>query len=70
VRPDNGYLVELSRKDRDDLAEHQRNAEIIQRPDRPSKEKADFKDVQLDKALEYLRGQIKTAAKSSPKKEG
>jgi carboxyl-terminal processing protease len=70
VRPDKGWLVELSRKERDDLYEHQRNAETIPRPDKPLvEEKTDFKDVQLDKALDYLRGQIKTAA-ATPKKAG
>jgi carboxyl-terminal processing protease len=71
VRPDKGYLVELSRKERDDLYEHQRNAETIPRPDKPPvEEKTEFKDVQLDKALEYLRGQIKMAAATSTKKAG
>jgi carboxyl-terminal processing protease len=71
VMPDKGYLVKLSRKERDELAEHQRNQEIIPRRDLPSeKEKSEFKDRQLEKALEYLRGQIKTAAKLSSKKAG
>jgi C-terminal peptidase prc len=69
VRPDAGFQVELSRKEREELAEHQRNTEIIPRPDRPTKE-TDFKDVQLEKALEYLRGQIKTAADLPSKKAG
>jgi carboxyl-terminal processing protease len=69
VRPDKGYLVELSRKDREDLFEHQRNSEIIPRPDKPGP-KDDFKDVQLEKALDYLRGQIKTAAQTPTKKAG
>lgn len=70
VRPDKVYKVELSRKEREDLFDHQRNAEIINPPGKESKEKAAFKDVQLDKALEYLHGQIKTAAQLPPKKEG
>jgi C-terminal peptidase prc len=71
VRPDKGWLVELSRKERDDLFEHQRNAETIPRPDKPlPEEKTDFKDVQLEKALEYLRGQIKMAAATPTKKAG
>jgi C-terminal peptidase prc len=70
VRPDKGYLVELSRKEREDLAEHQRNSEIIYPAGKAPKEKTEFKDVQLEKALEYLRGQIKTAAQLPPKKAG
>jgi C-terminal peptidase prc len=71
VRPDPGFEVKLSPKERDDLAEHQRNSEIIQRKDRPATEaKSDFKDRQLDVALEYLRTQIKTAARNPSKKAG
>jgi C-terminal peptidase prc len=56
VKPDSGYNIELSRKEREDLAEAQKNSEIIPRRDRPAKEpKTDFKDRQLDTALKYLR---------------
>jgi C-terminal peptidase prc len=71
VRPDKGYEVKLSRKERDDLAEYQRDVEMIPRRDLPPKEvKAPFKDTQLDTALEYLRSQIKMASKLQPKKAG
>ncbi|MBY0521782.1 MAG: caspase family protein [Gemmataceae bacterium] len=70
VRPDKGYEVKLSRKDRDDLMEFQRDAEIIPRRDIPAKEPKQFKDRQLESALEYLRGQIKMASKTEPKKAG
>jgi C-terminal peptidase prc len=71
VRPDKGYLVKLSPKEREELGEHQRNAEIIApRGEAPATEKTEFKDVQLEKALEYLRGQIKTAAQAAQKKAG
>lgn len=61
--------VKLSGKEREDLAEAQHNAEVIPRRDRPAKEtKPEFKDRQLDEALEYLRDQIKTAAKLPPRK--
>ena len=71
VRPDKGYLVKLSPKEREELGEHQRNAEIIApRGEAPATEKTEFKDVQLEKALEYLRGQIKTAAQLPAKKAG
>ncbi len=56
VTPDKGFLVELTRKEREDLAEHQRNTEIIPRRDMPTKEKpTEFKDRQLEVALKYLR---------------
>jgi C-terminal peptidase prc len=71
VRPDKDFQVDLTRKEEDDLFEHQRNSEIIQRPDKPAPDpKEKFKDVQLEKALEYLRGQIKTAQQPKDKKEG
>lgn len=53
-------VLKLSPKERDDLAEHQRDTEIIPRRDAPPKEaKPEFKDKQLDKAMDYLRSQIK-----------
>jgi C-terminal peptidase prc len=68
VMPDR--LIKLAPKDRENLAEAHHNAEIIQRKDRPRKvAKPDFKDRQLDAALEYLRGQIKTAARTPDDKE-
>jgi C-terminal peptidase prc len=66
VTPD--VVVKMSRKDREDLAEHQHDAEIITRKDRPGKKK-DFKDRQLESALDYLRGQIKTASRVPPRKD-
>jgi carboxyl-terminal processing protease len=70
VRPDKGYLVKLSAKEHDDLEESQRNADIILPKGKGSKEKSEFKDVQLEKGLEYLRDQIKTAAQLPNKKDG
>ncbi len=60
--------IKLNRKERDDLAEYQRDLEIIQRKDkdRPAPKeptKPEFKDRQLEAALEYLRGQLKVADK-------
>jgi C-terminal peptidase prc len=60
VMPDK--TVKLTAKEREDLAEYQRNAEIIERGNRRVKEKTEFKDRQLDAAVQYLRGQIKMAA--------
>jgi C-terminal peptidase prc len=76
VRPDKGYLVKLSEKEHDDLQDFQHNQEIIPRRDRPVKdkekeEKSDFRDRQLEKGLDYLRGLIKaTASRTSAKKAG
>jgi C-terminal peptidase prc len=71
VTPDKGFVVEMSHKERDDLGEYQRNLEIIPRKDKQTKDpKADFKDRQLDKALDYLRDQIKTASRVPAKKAG
>ena len=70
-------MVKLSEKDRDDLQDFMHNQEIIQRRDRPAKdkekeekEKGDFRDRQLEKGLDYLRGLIKTASRTSAKKAG
>ena len=77
VHPDKGYIVKLNEKERDDLQDYQHNQEIIQRRDRPEKakekeekEKAEFRDRQLEKGLDYLRGLIKTASRTSAKKAG
>jgi C-terminal peptidase prc len=67
VTPD--VLIKISRKEREDLTEYQHDAEIIIRKDHPGKKK-EFKDRQLEAALEYLRGQIKTASRApSPRKD-
>jgi C-terminal peptidase prc len=70
VRPDKDFAVPLSRKDRYDLDEHLRDAEVIRQPDKPAPAKSEFKDTQLERALEYLHSQINTAAKAEPKKAG
>src|SRR5207302_5697445 len=71
VIPNPGFTLNLSDKDRDQLYEYQHESEIIPRRDlKPKEKKTDFKDKQLEMALEYLRGQIKTAAKSTTKRAG
>jgi C-terminal peptidase prc len=67
VMPDKDFHIKLTPKERDDLAEFQRDVEIIgaTKPAKP-----DFKDKQLDNALEYLRGQIKTVSRAPAKKAG
>ncbi len=68
VRPD--IEVKLSAKETDDLEEAQKESEIIYPKDHVGKKPANnFKDRQLDKALDYLRGQIKLADKVRNRKE-
>jgi C-terminal peptidase prc len=65
-------VIALSRAEREELYEHQHNREVIQPKDKPpsTEDQVEFKDKQLDAALEYLRGQIKLADKVSVKKAG
>ena len=72
VTPDKGYLLKLENRERDQLQKAQHDSEIIPRRDVPPKEEAknDFKDRQLESALQYLRGQIKTASRAQTKKAG
>jgi C-terminal peptidase prc len=59
VTPDPSYIIKLSRKERDDLQEHLFKIERIARKDKPAMENKEFKDRQLDTALEYLRTRVK-----------
>jgi C-terminal peptidase prc len=61
VKPDK--VLELSRKEREDLYEYLHNTEIIPRRDRPAKPKKspEFKDRQLDMALKYLREELRAS---------
>jgi C-terminal peptidase prc len=68
VRPEKEFTLKMSRQERDDLFEHLRDREIIPRRDVPAKETKEYKDKQLDMALEYLRGQIKVGIAPTPKK--
>ncbi|MGE3806012.1 MAG: S41 family peptidase, partial [Gemmataceae bacterium] len=65
VTPD--VLVKLSRAERDQLAEYQLFTEVIQRTDIKPKTN-DFKDRQLETALEEIRNRIKLAAEQRLKK--
>jgi C-terminal peptidase prc len=67
VTPD--LAIKMSRKDREDLAEHQHDTEIILPKEGKPAKKKEFKDRQLEAALEYLRGQIKTASRVPPRKD-
>jgi C-terminal peptidase prc len=72
VIPDKNYVFKLTPKERDELEEHLRKLEVIPNRDAAAKDekKADFKDTQLDKALQYLRNQIKLAKRADVKKAG
>lgn len=70
VRPDPGFEIKISAKELNDLQDHQRDREIIHRPGYvpPADGKAEFKDRQLEAALEYLRAQIKSGTKVTLKR--
>jgi C-terminal peptidase prc len=69
VRPDKGYEVKLSRKEQEELLEHEEDVKVIPAPNRPGTvAKSEFKDRQLDKALEYLHEQIQKVARAESKK--
>lgn len=66
VSPNSGFALKLGVKELNDLQDFQRENEIIHQPGYKAPEsKADFKDRQLDMAIEYLRGQIRTAAQTT-----
>jgi C-terminal peptidase prc len=70
VRPDKGYELKLERAERDELFDRLYNWGNIARKDKIEKEpKKEFKDRQLEMALEYLRGQIKVSRGEKPEKE-
>ena len=72
VRPDKGYELKLDRAEKDELFERVYNWAVIPRRDVPPKEvKKEFKDKQLEMALDYLRGQIKVSRNDKePGKDG
>ena len=59
----------LSVKELYDLQDYQRDKEIIARPGTPPAV-VNFRDRQLDMALDYLRAQIKLTEKGNGKKAG
>ena len=71
VSPDKGYALNLGRAERDELEEYQSQSEHILPKGKPFKfSNPDFKDRQLDMALDYLKRQIKLYAKVQAKKPG
>jgi C-terminal peptidase prc len=64
VKPDEGFADPIPRATRDALFEQLRESEVIpNREAKPKEPKPPVKDEQLEKALAYLQGQIKTAQK-------
>jgi carboxyl-terminal processing protease len=63
VRPDKGYELKLDTTEENELFERLYNWQVIPRRDLPPTKEAEkrkeFKDRQLEMALDYLRGQIK-----------
>jgi C-terminal peptidase prc len=70
VLPSKGFEVKQTPRERGDLEEALREREIIARKDKPAPKetKTEFKDRQLEKALEYLREQIKISSRVQAKK--
>lgn len=69
VKPDVGYEVKLSREEKQDLADHFRDREIIGKKPDPKEDKP-FEDKQLEKALDYLKNQVKAAQGGPGRKAG
>jgi carboxyl-terminal processing protease len=60
VSPDEGFRIKLGRHEETDLFEHLRKQEIIPRRDLKENEPpSEFRDVQLERALEHARAQAK-----------
>jgi C-terminal peptidase prc len=66
VKPNEGLEVKLTREQLSDLADYFREREVI----KPQKEVKKVQDVQLDKAVEYLRSKIGAAAANTGKSPG
>jgi C-terminal peptidase prc len=64
VTPDRNFTIKLSRKEREELLERLRDAEIIHRPDRKPDLTSGWTDRQLARAVEYLRGRDDAALRS------
>jgi carboxyl-terminal processing protease len=68
VKPDPGFTIKISKKELNDLQDFQRAQEIIHRPGQtPAEPKVEFKDRQLEAALDYLRSQAKNGTKVTRK---
>ncbi len=64
VSPNKGYEVKFGREEKSDFREVMRDREIIPRKDaKDPPKKKEFKDTQLDKAVDYVKEQMKAAKK-------
>ena len=71
VKPNGGYEVELSREEKQDLAEYFRDREIISPKNAPAKpDDKPFDDKQLNKAIDYLKNQVKSVQGGPGRKAG
>jgi C-terminal peptidase prc len=70
VMPNTGFNLPLTVKEQYDLLDFQTEREYIQRPGRPSTVNNNFRDRQLDMALDYLRDRIKAVSQGTAKKAG
>jgi C-terminal peptidase prc len=74
VTPNRGYTIHLDDEEHAALMERQMDSEIIQRHDlaakKADKKTTEFKDRQLEKAVQYLRSQIRVADKVASKQAG
>jgi len=71
VTPNKGYEIKLSKKEENELFDHQRETEIIRGgtpPTTTGAAKTEFRDRQLDMAVQYLRDQIRTASRKDIKR--
>ncbi len=70
VVPNPGFEVKLSREERQELGEMLLDKEHIKRVTTEAPKKAPFKDLQLEKALEYLRKEISAKSGGFERKSG
>ncbi len=70
VTPDKDYIIKLTRTEREQLGDKLREwGNIPNREAKPKEPAKEFKDRQLDAALEYLRGQIKVSSNVPVRKQ-
>ncbi len=60
VTPNAGFEVKMTNKENADLAEFLREQEIIRAPGQKAPEKPEFRDRQLETAIDYLRSQMRS----------
>ncbi len=83
VKPNKDYEIKLPDEERLEYYKYRRERDVVRRPGEPApkvkeaakdqkeaKKKAPFTDRVLDKALEYLRGQIRQAGGAAPAANG